>query len=112
METVGGVSASSRRAATEALNALLEIVAPKLGAQPDQLEARDGQIRLVDNPNGKIGWKEACALLSVNSITKRGTNVPVESQKMHLIDGGVGGAQIADVSVDIETGGRVRVRAR
>jgi xanthine dehydrogenase YagR molybdenum-binding subunit len=98
------VSASSRKAATEALNALLEIVAPKLGAQPDQLEARGGQIHLVDNPNGKIGWKEACALLGVSSITKRGTNVPGESQKIHLIDGGVGGAQMADVSVDIETG--------
>src|SRR5256885_4449021 len=37
--TVGGVSASSRLAATAALNALLEVVAPKLGAAPDNLEA-------------------------------------------------------------------------
>src|SRR5438445_496219 len=35
---------------------------------------------------------------------RRGSNNPGESQKMHLMDGGVGGAQIADVSVDIETG--------
>src|SRR5206468_9527676 len=33
-----------------------------------------------------------------------GSNKPGESQKMHLMDSGVGGAQIADVSVDTETG--------
>ena len=42
--------------------------------------------------------------LRVNAITDRGSNNPGESQKMHLMDRGVGGAQIADVSVDTETG--------
>src|SRR5438445_4551766 len=102
--TVGGVSASSRLAATAALNALLEVVAPKLGAAADNLEAVAGEIRQSDKPENKLSWREACALLGVNAITKRGSNNPGESQKMHLMDGGVGGAQIADVSVDIETG--------
>ncbi|MBI3119264.1 MAG: xanthine dehydrogenase family protein molybdopterin-binding subunit [Candidatus Hydrogenedentes bacterium] len=102
--TIGGVSASSRLAATAALNALLEVVAPKLGATPDQLEARDGQIRAVGDANKTIAWKDACSLLGTQSITKRGTNVPGESQKMGLIDGGVGGVQIAEVTVDTETG--------
>ena len=102
--TVGGVSASSRLAATAALNALFEIVAPKLDTAADNLEAVRGEIHQTDKPENKISWKEACSLLGVNAISKRGSNNPGESQKMHLMDGGVGGAQIADVSVDIETG--------
>src|SRR5437660_5333210 len=102
--TIGGVSVSSRKAATEALNTLLQAVAPKLKVQPDALEARDGVIREMDNPNNKIPWKNACALLGPNPITKRGSNVPNDSQKAHLISQGVGGVQMADVSVDMETG--------
>ena len=37
-------------------------------------------------------------------ITKRGVNVPDDSIKAGLISQGVGGVQIADVSVDVETG--------
>jgi xanthine dehydrogenase YagR molybdenum-binding subunit len=102
--TIGGVSVSSREAATAALNALLAMVAPKLGVAADQLEAGGGQIQQVGKPENKLSWKEACALLGVNSITKRGVNNPGESQKAGLISDGVGGAQIADVSVDMETG--------
>ena len=102
--TIGGVSASSRLAATAALNALLEVVAPKLGAQPDILEARNGKIQPSDKPDGGLSWKEACALLGSNPITKRGVNVPGESAKNGLISGGVGGVQMADVSVDLEIG--------
>src|SRR5947207_2889270 len=52
--TVGGVSASSRLAATAALNALLEVVAPKLGAATDNLEAVAGEIRQSDKPENKL----------------------------------------------------------
>lgn len=102
--TIGGVSVSSRRAATAALTALLDIVAPRLGVAADALEAADGKIRQIDKPDNQIAWKDACALLGVNSITKRGANNPGESEKEGLISSGVGGVQIADVSVDIETG--------
>ncbi|MEY2408717.1 MAG: xanthine dehydrogenase YagR molybdenum-binding subunit [Verrucomicrobiota bacterium] len=102
--TIGGVSVSSRRAATDALNELLPAVAMKLNAAADNLEARDGFIRQIDKPENRMQWKEACALLGPNSITKRGKNVPGESQQANLISQGVGGAQIADVSVDVETG--------
>jgi xanthine dehydrogenase YagR molybdenum-binding subunit len=102
--TIGGVSVSCRKAAVAALQALLEVVAPKLGVSADALEARDGEIRQSDNASNKVAWKDACALLGVNSITKRGTNNPGESQQAGLISDGVGGVQIADVSVDIETG--------
>ena len=102
--TVGGVSVSSRLAATEALNALLQVVGPKLQGDPDQLEARDGQIRSTQDPSKSISWKNACALLGTSALTKRGSNNPNETRKEHMLDGGVGGVQMADVSVDIETG--------
>ena len=102
--TIGGISVSSRKASVDALNALLEVVAPRLKTTPDALEAYDGQIRQADNPGNSITWKNACALLGPNPITKRGANVPADSEKAGLISVGVGGAQMADVSVDIETG--------
>lgn len=102
--TIGGISASSRLAATAALNALLDVVAPKLGVKPDDLDARDRYIRQIDRSSNSIGWKQACALLGPNPITKRGTTVPGDAEKMGLISAQVGGVQMADVSVDIETG--------
>jgi xanthine dehydrogenase YagR molybdenum-binding subunit len=102
--TIGGVSVSSRAAATAGLNALFEVVAPKLGVKPDALEVADGFIQEADKPSNRVAWKEACGLLGVNAITKRGANNPGESEKAGLISQGVGGVQIADVSVDIETG--------
>ena len=102
--TIGGVSVSSRKAATEALSALFDVVAPKLGVAADALEVNDGFIQQADKPSNRVSWKQACGLLGVNSITKRGVNNSGESEKAGLISDGVGGAQIADVSVDIETG--------
>ena len=48
--TVGGVSSSTRKSTMNALAKLFEAVAPALGAQPDQLEAVDGQIRVEGQP--------------------------------------------------------------
>lgn len=102
--TIGGISVSSLKAATEALNALLAKVAPRLGVDANALEAADGKIREIAKPSNAISWKDACAMLRQSPITKRGENVPGEAEKEGLISAGVGGVQIADVSVDIETG--------
>jgi xanthine dehydrogenase YagR molybdenum-binding subunit len=102
--TIGGVSVSSRKAATDALNALLDTAATRLEIEADQLEARDGRIRQIGQPDNSLAWNDACALLGPNPISKRGVNNPGESVQQGLIDSGVGGVQIADVSVDIETG--------
>jgi xanthine dehydrogenase YagR molybdenum-binding subunit len=102
--TIGGISVSSRRAATDALNELFAKVAPRLGAEPDALEARDGVIRVAADTGKKLAWKDACAALGAMPLTKRGVNVPGDSVKAGLISSQVGGVQIADVSVDVETG--------
>ena len=102
--TIGGISVSCRQGATAALNALFDATAKKLGTAADNLEAVGGNIRQIDKPSSSVSWKNACTLLGVSPVTKRGVSVPGESQKAGLISSGVGGVQIADVSVDIETG--------
>jgi xanthine dehydrogenase YagR molybdenum-binding subunit len=100
--TVGGVSASTRKSTKNALEKLYAAVAPSLGAPADQLEAAEGKIQVKGNPAKSLAWKAACQKLGVQPITEMGENNP--KQPMGLINQGVGGVQIADVSVDVETG--------
>jgi xanthine dehydrogenase YagR molybdenum-binding subunit len=100
--TVGGVSASTRKASVNALSKLFEAVAPSLGVQPDQLEAADSRIQVKDTPSKSLTWAAACRKLGSAKISETGDNNP--RQPMGLISQGVGGVQIADLSVDVETG--------
>jgi xanthine dehydrogenase YagR molybdenum-binding subunit len=102
--TIGGVTVSTRKAAINALEKLYEMIAPGLGATADQLEAVDGRIQVKGNPQKAMSWKQAAAKLGTQSISEQGRNVPQESAKEGLINQGVAGVQMADVSVDIETG--------
>ena len=102
--TVGGVSSSTRKASVNALAKLFEAVAPALGAPADQLEAVDGKVRVKGNPTKALAWGAACQKLGVKKISEMGENVPREAAKEGLNTGGVGGVQVADVSVDTETG--------
>ncbi len=97
--TVGGAGSAVRRAAVDALAQLFSKVAPTLGTTPDRLEAAGGAIR-VRGGAARLGWKEACSKLGALPLTARGKN-PGEGA---LTDVGVGGVQMADVSVDTGTG--------
>jgi xanthine dehydrogenase YagR molybdenum-binding subunit len=98
--TVGGVSASTRRAAVDARDQLFAVVAPALGVPAEQLVAVGGNIQAKDDSSKKLAWKDACAKLQVKTIQAMGRNPGA----CKLGDSGVGGVQIADVSVDTETG--------
>lgn len=98
--TIGGISASSRRASLDALDQVFAKAAPALDAKPEDLEAVSGTIRVKSNPAKSLTWAQACSKLGVTPVTVRGKN-PGPGK---LTDQGVGGAQMADVSVDIETG--------
>ena len=98
--TIGGVSSAARRAAVDGLAALFEKAAPALNAQPADLEAVSGTIRVKSSPSKSISWKEACSKLGTQPIQVTGKN-PGPGD---LISSGVGGAMMADVSVDTETG--------
>jgi xanthine dehydrogenase YagR molybdenum-binding subunit len=98
--TVGGVSASTRRGSVDALQQLFAVVAPGLGVPADQLVAVDGHIQARGDAAKKLTWKEACAKLQVKTLQVTGKN----PGQCALGSSGVGGVQIADVSVDTETG--------
>ncbi|HRV08977.1 MAG TPA: xanthine dehydrogenase family protein molybdopterin-binding subunit [Acidobacteriota bacterium] len=98
--TVGGVSSAARRAVVNALDQLFKRVAPELEAKPEELEAINGRIQVRNDPQRFFTWKEAASMLGVTPLSVTGQN-PGPGR---LIDSGVGGIQMADVSVDTETG--------
>ncbi len=100
--TVGGVSSSTRKAAMNALQKLFDVVGPSISAPPDRLEAIDGKIRMIGNPDKGLSWQQACQKLGVNTISEMGENDPKRTEGLNT--GGASGIQMADVSVDIETG--------
>ncbi len=104
--TVGGVSSSTRKATINALTKLFEAIAASLNATPDQLEAIDGRIRVIGNPDKGMSWKQACQKLGVTPINEMGENDPKKPEGLNTA--GAAGVQMADVTVDIETG-RVRL---
>ncbi len=99
--TIGGVSSSTRRAAVDARDQLLAKVAPALNLQPGDLEIVNGRIRQTFSPGPSMSWKEACARLGTQPIVVVDPNL---GPKEDLISSGVGGAVMADISVDTETG--------
>jgi xanthine dehydrogenase YagR molybdenum-binding subunit len=100
--TIGGVSPSTLKSTVNARAKLFAAVAPVLGAAPEQLAAVDGRIQVKDNPSKSLTWQDACRKLGTNKISEMGENNP--RQPGGLMSAGVGGVQMADVSVDIETG--------
>ena len=98
--TVGGVSASTRRGSVDARDQLFAAVAPSLGVPVDQLEAVGGKIQAKGDSSKSLTWKQACRKLGVKTIQVQGKN----PGPCTLGSSGVGGAQVADVSVDTETG--------
>ena len=100
--TVGGVSSSTRKASVNAVAKLFEVVAPSLKTTPENLEAVDGRVQVKGNAAQGMTWKQACAKLGVNKIQEKGVNDQRRPEGLNT--SGVGGIQMADVSVDIETG--------
>ena len=96
--TIGGVTGPNRRAALEALWKIFDLVAKKFNVPADTLGAADG--RIVSDGQTVCSWKQACSLIGKEPIvvTSKG------AKKDGLTDQGVGGVQMADVSVDTGTG--------
>jgi len=100
--TVGGVSSATRKAGMNALAKLYEVAGPALSAQPDDLEAVDGHIRVKGSPNKSITWAAACKKIGGGKIAEEGENQ--QRSPGGLNSAGAAGVQVADVSVDTETG--------
>ncbi len=94
------------RAATAARNDLFAKIAKKLSANPDDLTIEPGKV--VDTKQNKSWtWKEACARLGMDQAKGTGSWTFAESTQadnLGVSNSGVGGVQVAEVLVDIETG--------
>jgi xanthine dehydrogenase YagR molybdenum-binding subunit len=101
--TIGGISSSSRRACTDALNQMLAKVAPGLGVAPDALEVADGFVRVIAEPTKRMAWKEAAAKIGPTPVSVTADR-DKPGDKEPLFTGNVGGVNMAEVSVDTETG--------
>lgn len=99
--TVGGVSSAARRAAQDAREAIFAKVAPVLGAGPADLQARNGRISVKGNASKSLSWKEATAKLGVTPSSFMGVN---QQTSRDLNSAGAAGVQVADVTVDVDTG--------
>ena len=96
--TVGGVSGPHRRAGLEALWKIFDLVAAKHKVDADTLSAKGGKI--LSGKKAVCTWKQACSLLGPMPLEIQGQGPKNDG----LTSQGVGGVQMADVSVDTETG--------
>ena len=93
-------SPAVRQAAVHLKRRLFRIAAPMLGAQPDDLEARDGTIRVRFDPARRVLMTEVCGRIAGDSISATGERVPNYQGFRH----DQAGCQFAEVEIDIETG--------
>ncbi len=101
--TVGGASSATRKSGINALAKLFEAAAPALSAQPEDLEAVDGTVRVKSDTKKSMSWVAACKKIGPGGkISETGANE--QRNPMGLNSGGAAGVQVADVSVDTETG--------
>jgi xanthine dehydrogenase YagR molybdenum-binding subunit len=94
------------RAAIAARDSLFAKIADKLKAKPEDLVIEEGKVR--DKASNKTyEWKQACARLGMEQA--RGTGnwtfaLSREEDNKNVSNVGVGGVQVAEVVVDMETG--------
>lgn len=96
--TVGSVTGSTRRAALAATWKLFDKVAEKYGVDAESLKAGDEAVWSGDKK--VCSWKEACRLIGTVPISEVGPSPVKDGLTSEL----VGGVQMADVSVDTDTG--------
>ena len=96
--TVGGVTGPNRRAGLEALWEIFDLVAARYEVDADSLVAKDQEIFSKDKL--VCSWKQAASLIGPMPLEYQGAGPKNDG----LTSRGVGGVQMADVSVDTETG--------
>lgn len=104
--TLPSQAPATLRAAQAARDAFLDKIAPKLGAKKENLTIETGKI--VDSDSKKSwAWKEACAKLGMDQIKVEGNwsgDPATLKDNPNVSNVQVGGVQVAEVTVDTETG--------
>jgi xanthine dehydrogenase YagR molybdenum-binding subunit len=96
--TIGGVTGPIRRASLDALWRICDLVAAIHNVPADSLTAKEG--RLWSNGQAVCTWKQAAGLLGAMPLEVQGEG-PKDDK---LTSAQVGGVQMAEVEVDVETG--------
>lgn len=104
--TLPSQAPATLRAATAARDDLFAKVAKKVEADPKNLTIEPGKV--VDSASKKSWtWKEFCAKLGMDEAKGRGdwnSNMSSEEEHANVSSVQVGGVQVAEVAVDVETG--------
>jgi xanthine dehydrogenase YagR molybdenum-binding subunit len=96
--TAPSVSPAIRVTAGKALEALAARVAPSIGVEPSQVVASGGRVHAAGDPSKGLAWKDACKLLGTEPVSVNG------EWEAGLSATGTSGVQLAEVTVDVETG--------
>ena len=97
----GGVSVAVAVAATKARDELFKVVAGELGVKPEELEAAGGRVHQKGDSEKGFTWRQACARVGPGKSIVANAD---KDEGQGMAASGVGGAQFAEVSVDVETG--------
>jgi len=98
--TAPSTTPAVRQAAAHLKEKLFKIAAPSLAAEPTDLEAADGNIRVRFDPSRAIAFSEVCRRIPGDSISAQGEHV----MNYEGFRQGQAGCQFAEVEVDTETG--------
>jgi xanthine dehydrogenase YagR molybdenum-binding subunit len=96
--TAPSIAPTIKLATEKAKSKLIEKVAMHLEVSLDQVILADKEFFAKEDPNKKLSWKKACALLQGQPISE------LESWAEGLSSRGTAGCQFAEVEVDTETG--------
>ena len=98
--TIGGVAGAHRRQCLKALGKIFDLVAAKYNVPADKLKAAHGKI--LNGDKEVCTWQQACQLIGPMKLEfETADGKPVDDG---LTNQGVGGVQMVDLSVDVETG--------
>jgi xanthine dehydrogenase YagR molybdenum-binding subunit len=89
-----------RQAAAHLREKLLRIAAPMLGAEPGDLEARNGTSRVRFEPVRAASFADVCRRIPADSLSAEGEHVPNYAGFRN----DQAGCQFVEVEVDVETG--------
>ena len=98
--TTPSTTPAVRQACAHLKEKLLRLAAPVLGAEPSDLEARGGTIRVRFDPSRKMSFEDVCRRIPGDSLSAEGERVPnYEGYRKDQA-----GCQFAEVEVDTELG--------
>ncbi len=103
-QTTASLAPATRKAAYNAKKKLLEIAAPMLGTEVENVEVSDGKFYVKGDTRSGLSWKQVTSKIHGSQISAVGERIEDHRKYNQGVRWWIAGAQFADVSVDIETG--------